>query len=59
MKGFLMRSKIVGLLLGCSLLAATAAPSLACAFHDQASADTQSQQTAQAQPSSPSQTSTQ
>ena len=51
-----MRTKLIGFLLGCGLLAATAGPSLACAFHDQASSDTQ-QQTAQAQ--QPSQTSTQ
>ena len=47
-----MRSKIIGLLLGCSLVAA-GAPALACSYNTQASSDTQpQQQTAQAQTSS-------
>ena len=46
-----MRSKLVGLLLGCGLLAATVVPALACPYNTNASADTQApQQTAQAQP---------
>ncbi len=53
-----MRSKIVGLVLGASLLVATAVPSLACAFSTQASTDTQ-QQTAEAQPRQSTSTSTQ
>jgi hypothetical protein len=46
-----MRSRLVGLLLGCGLLAATVAPAFACDYSTNASADTQaSQHTAQAQP---------
>ena len=49
-----MRSKLIGVLLGCGLLAATVAPALACSYTTQASSDTQPQQTAQAQqPSEP------
>jgi hypothetical protein len=45
-----MRSKLIGLLLGCGVLAATVAPTLACSYKTQASSDTQPpQQTAQAQ----------
>jgi len=45
-----MRSKLIGLLLGCGLLAATVAPALACSYNTQASSDTQApQQTAQSQ----------
>jgi hypothetical protein len=48
--GLIMRSKLVGLLLGCGLLAATMAPSLACSYNTQASSEAQPpQQTAQAQ----------
>jgi hypothetical protein len=44
-----MRAKLIGLLLGCGLLAARAAPAFACMFTN-ASADTQPpQHTAQAQ----------
>jgi hypothetical protein len=53
-----MRSKLIGLLLGCGLLAASVAPALACSYNTQASSDTQApQQTAQAQ--QPSDTDTQ
>jgi len=45
-----MRSKLIGLLLGCGLLAASVVPTLACSYNTQASSDTQApQQTAQAQ----------
>jgi hypothetical protein len=53
-----MRAKLVGLVLGCGLMAATVAPALACSFNTQASSDDQAQQTAQAQ-STAAQTSTQ
>lgn len=53
-----MISKLTALVLGVGLVAVTAAPSLACPFQDQASANNQ-QQTAQAQPQQPAQTSTQ
>jgi hypothetical protein len=43
-----MRSRFIGLVAGLGLVAATVAPALACAFHDQ-QASAQSQQTAQAQ----------
>lgn len=46
-----MRSKILGLVVGCGLIAA-AVPALACPFNTQASSDQQQQQTAQAQTSS-------
>ena len=60
MKGHLMRSKLIALTFSFGLVAATAVPSLACSFNTQASSDTQQQQqTAQAQPQQPSQTSTQ
>ena len=46
-----MRSKIIGLLLGAGLVAASVAPALACSFNTQASSDSQGQQqTAQASP---------
>ena len=44
-----MRSRIIGLVLGLGVIAATAAPALACAFHDQQAAAQSQQQTAQAQ----------
>jgi hypothetical protein len=44
-----MRVKLVGVLLGLGLLAGTAAPSLACAFHDQQASAATQQQTADAQ----------
>ena len=44
-----MRSKLLGLVLGCGLVAVTVVPALACAFHT--SSNDQSQQTAQAQSS--------
>ena len=44
-----MRSKITTIVLGLGLVAATAAPTLACAFHDQQAAAETQQQTAQAQ----------
>ncbi|MGO8799708.1 MAG: hypothetical protein ACLQE9_18275 [Roseiarcus sp.] len=45
-----MRSKLMGVLLGCGLLAATVVPALACNYTN-ASTETQApQQTAQAQP---------
>ncbi len=45
-----MSLKLVGLLLGCGLLATTVAPSLACDYNRQASSEVQPpQQTAQAQ----------
>lgn len=53
-----MRAKLTAVLLALGLVATIAAPSLACPFQDQASANG-SQQTAQAQPQQPTQTSTQ
>ncbi len=53
-----MRLHLTALLLGLGVLAAAASPSLACAFHDEAATSSQ-QQTVQAQPQQPSQTSTQ
>jgi hypothetical protein len=52
-----MRSKLIGLLLGCGLVAATIAPAFACQFHVTTASDDPSppQQTAQA----PSETSSQ
>ena len=45
-----MRSKIIGLLFGCGLVAATIVPALACSYHTQASSDqNKPEQTAQAQ----------
>lgn len=44
-----MRVKLVGILLGLGLLAGSAAPSLACAFHDQQASTATQQQTANAQ----------
>ncbi len=48
-----MRSKLFGLLLGCSLVAATLAPALACQFQATSAANDQTSppQTAQAQQS--------
>ena len=47
-----MRSKLIGLFVGCTLVAA-AVPALACSYNTQASSDVQAQQqTAQAQTSS-------
>ena len=46
-----MRSKILGIVVGCGLVAA-AVPALACSYNTQASSDQQKQQTAQAQTSS-------
>lgn len=43
-----MRTKLLGLLLGCGLIAAAAAPVLACPFHTEAS-NSQVQYTAQTQ----------
>jgi hypothetical protein len=46
-----MRSKLIGLILGCGLVAATIAPAFACQFHVTTASDEQAapQQTAQAQ----------
>ena len=45
-----MRSKSIGIAVGCGLVAATIVPALACAYHTQASSDqNKPQQTAQAQ----------
>jgi hypothetical protein len=44
-----MRSRLLSLVLGAGLVAATAAPSFACAYHDQQAAAQSQQQTAQAQ----------
>jgi hypothetical protein len=53
-----MRSKLIGVLVGCGLLAAAVAPAFACSYNTQASSDAQApQQTAQAQ--QPSQTNSQ
>lgn len=46
-----MRTKLMGLILGCGLVAATVVPALACAFHDQQASEQKPQQTAQAQSS--------
>ena len=47
-----MRSKIIGFVVGCGLVAATIVPALACSYHTQASSDqNKPQQTAQAQDS--------
>jgi hypothetical protein len=43
-----MRSKLLGLLLGCGLAAATVAPVFACDYQTNASNEQASQQTAQA-----------
>lgn len=53
-----MRSKLLGLVLGCSVLAVSVAPAFACAFHDQQASSDAQQQTAQAQTQQPSQTET-
>jgi hypothetical protein len=46
-----MRSKLLALLVGCGLVAATIAPALACDYKTNASTDkAQQQQTAQTQP---------
>ena len=44
-----MRTKLVGLVLGLGCLLGTAAPSFACAFHDQQASAATQQQTAGAQ----------
>jgi hypothetical protein len=46
-----MRSKLIGLLIGCGL-AALVAPALACSYNQTASSQSSSQQTAQSQPAS-------
>ena len=46
-----MRSKLIGLLIGCGL-AAIVAPALACSWGQTASSQSTSQQTAQSQPAS-------
>ena len=52
-----MRSKIIGFIVGCGLVAATALPALACSYHTQASSDqNKPEQTAQAQGSSDTRT---
>ena len=50
-----MRSKLIGLLLGCGLLAAAAAPAFACNYSINASNDAPPQQSAQAQTSTDTQ----
>jgi hypothetical protein len=50
-----MRSKLIGLLLGCGLIAATAAPAFACWFKTNEAANAPPQQSAQAERSSDSQ----
>jgi hypothetical protein len=51
-----MRTKLIGLLLGCGLAAATIIPALACPYQTNASNDqTPPQHTAQAQPDTSSQ----
>lgn len=59
LKGVDMRAMVTALLLGFGLLAATAAPSVACPFHDQQASSDAQRQTAQAQPPQSSQSSTQ
>ncbi len=52
-----MRSKLVGLFLGCGLVAAAVVPALACSYNTQASSESQGQQqTAQAQDQSQTKT---
>jgi hypothetical protein len=46
-----MRSKLLGLLLGCGLAVAGMAPAFSCQFHTATADQTPSQQTAQAQSS--------
>ena len=47
-----MRSKFIGFVVGCGLVAATIVPALACSYNTQASSDqNKPQQTAQAQDS--------
>ena len=48
-----MRSKLIGLLIGCGL-AVLVAPALACSYNQTASSQSTSQQTAQSQPGSDS-----
>jgi hypothetical protein len=49
-----MRSKVLGLLLGCVFVFSAAAPTLACDYSMTTASDAQSQQTAQAQQSTQS-----
>ena len=51
-----MRSKVLGILFGGGLLAATVVPALACSYNTQASSGQGQQQTAQAQDQSQTKT---
>jgi hypothetical protein len=49
MENYAMRSKLLGILVGCGLVAATIAPALACQYQNNASAEQRPpEQTAQA-----------